>query len=144
MARVERLREELAGPPAPDYWKQKAAQGWRLSAVEWVRDAEGPVGVYEPPEEIPYGLKIADDCEHLEVHPGEREALTLMLEFIVQDRSLTQVAAELNSRGFRRRRGGEWTATSVFNMLPRMIQVGPQIFSQSEWAVRRRRLMRVV
>jgi hypothetical protein len=89
-------------------------------------------------------LKIADDCAHLEVHPTEREALMLMLELIVQDRTLSQVAAELNARGFRTRRGMEWAPASVFNMLPRMIEVGPNVFSQTEWATRRGRLLRVV
>jgi hypothetical protein len=68
----------------------------------------------------------------------------LMLELIVQDRTLSQVAAELNARGFRTRRGMEWGPASVFNMLPRMIEVGPNVFSQTEWATRRGRLLRVV
>jgi hypothetical protein len=127
MAKMERVREEVSAPPAPDYWKRKTDAGWRLAAVEWIR-----------------GLKIADDCVHLEAHPVERESLMLMLELIVQDRTLSEVAAELNDRGFRNRRGGEWGPAAVFNLLPRMIEVGPHVFSQDEWAARRRRLFRAV
>jgi len=145
MAKTERVREELSNPPAPEYLKQKAEAGWRLAAVEWVRETAG-----ERPDsrdlehEVPYGLKIADDCTHLEVDQAEREALLIMLELIVQDRSLSQVAAELNGRGIRTRRGMEWNPATVFNMLPRMIEVGPRVFSQDEWAARRRRLFRAV
>jgi hypothetical protein len=32
----------------------------------------------------------------------------------------------------------------LFNLLPRMIEVGPRLFVSEEWAERRRRLPRVV
>ena len=67
-----------------------------------------------------------------------------MMELIVQDYSLTLVAAELNKKGLRTREGGPWTPVSVFNMLPRLIEVGPRIFSSDEWEDRRARLMRMV
>ena len=144
MAKMERVREEVSAPPAADYWKRKTDAGWRLAAVEWIREASAEGGTSETREEIPYGVKIADDCVHLEAHPVEQEALLLMLELIVQDRTLSEVAAELNNRGFRNRRGGEWGPAAVFNLLPRMIEVGPHVFSQDEWAARRRRLFRAV
>jgi hypothetical protein len=145
MAKKERVREEMSTPPAADYWRRKSEAGWTIAAVEWIREVETPeAGLPDPAQEIPYGLRIAEDCAHLEVHPAEREALMLMLELIVQDRTLSQVAAELNARGFRTRRGTEWGPAAVFNMLPRMIEVGPNVFSQAEWATRRGRLMRVV
>ena len=144
MARIERVREEISAQPEADYWKRKSEAGWKLAAVEWTKEVEEGAALSDPAQEIPYGLRIAEDCAHLEVHPTEREALLLMLELIVQDRTLSQVAAELNGRGFRTRRGQEWGPASVFNMLPRMIEVGPNVFSQAEWATRRRRLIRAV
>lgn len=144
MAKVERVREEVTNQPAPEYWRRMSEAGWRLTAVEWTRELPGAETVPDTSEEIPYGLQIADDCVHLEVNPAEREALLLMLESIVQDRGLTQVANELNQRGFRTRRGTEWTPAAVFNLLPRMIDVGPRVFSQSDWAARRQRLFRAV
>ncbi len=145
MAKQERVREEISIPPAPEYWRRMADAGWRLSAVEWSRELPaGEPQSSEPAEEIPYGVQIADDCVHLEPNPAEREALLLMVELIVQDRGLAQVAAELNQRGYRTRRGTEWSAPAVFNLLPRMIEVGPHVFSQSEWAARRQRLFRAV
>ena len=144
MKRSERVREEMSAQPDPDYWARKRDAGWKLAAVEWTKEVEEEAGLSDPAQEIPYGLRIAGDCAHLEVHPTEREALMLMLELIVQDRTLSQVAAELSARGFRTRRGHEWGPAAVFNMLPRMIEVGPNVFSQAEWATRRGRLMRAV
>jgi len=144
MAKTERVREELPAQPSSDYFQRKMDAGWRLAAVEWTREVETPGSEGRFVEEIPYGLKIAADCAHLEANASEREALLLMLELIVQDRTLSQVADELNSRGFRMRRGTEWGPAAVFNLLPRMIEVGPLVFSQDEWAARRRRLFRAV
>jgi len=144
MARIERVREEMSVEPESDYWKRRREAGWKVAAVEWTKEVEEEAGPSDPAQEIPYGLRIGEDCVHLEVHPAEREALMLMLELIVQDRTLSQVAAELNVRGLRTRRGLEWSPVSVFNMLPRMIEVGPNVFSQAEWAARRRRLIRAV
>jgi hypothetical protein len=145
MARIERFRDVLTATPTAEYWRQRTDSGWRLMAVEWEREVAGEqAGRQETVEEIPYGLKIAEDCLRLEVNVTEREALMLMLELIVQDRSLSQVAVELNQRGFRTRRGAEWSPAGVFNMLPRMIEVGPRVFPQEEWAARRRQLFKVV
>jgi Recombinase len=66
------------------------------------------------------------------------------MERIVQDYSVSLVATELNKAGLRTRSGGYWTAVSVFNMLPRLIEVGPRIFSSDEWEARRDRLLKMI
>ena len=85
-------------------------------------------------------MRVADDCCHLVEDPAELRILTLMMDLIVQDNSLSQVAGTLNAVGFRTRAGAAWDPVAVFNMLPRLIEVGPRIFSSEEWDVRRRRL----
>ncbi len=95
-------------------------------------------------EPVPYGLKIAEDCMALEQDVLEREALIVMLEMIIQEKSLSEIAQELNRRGFRTRHNSNWTPGSVFDMLPRLIDVGPRVFSTEEWVVRRGRLMNVI
>ena len=95
-------------------------------------------------EEIPYGLRVATDCSRLEEDPQERQTLVQMMELIVQDYSITLIAAELNKRGLRTRAGGSWTPVAVFNMLPRLIEVGRNIFSTDEWEARRERLLKIV
>jgi hypothetical protein len=138
MVGIERLREALSVPPTPEQIRQRASEGWRLVAVEWERPAIGERGDGgELKLEIPFGLKIAADCCHLEEHPVEKEAMTLMLEMIVEDRSLSEVARGLNQREFQTRDGRAWTQTDVFYMLPRLIEAAPHIFSSEEWQHRR-------
>jgi hypothetical protein len=145
MAKVERIRELMTGTVGPEYFQGKKEAGWKLVAIEWQREIEG--GTEEPRafiEDVPFGLRVAADCQHLEEHPREKEVLVAMMDLIVQDNPLSRVAQELNQRGFRTRQGGRWAPVSVFNMLPRLIELGPRIFSSEEWSERRQRLLKVV
>jgi Recombinase len=145
MARVERIREVVTGSVDLDYVRQKTEAGWKLVAMEWRREIAGSESQESVLiEEIPYGLHVAADCSRLEEDPQERGVLIQMMELIVQDYSITLVASELNKRGLRTRSGGFWTPVSVFNMLPRLIEVGPHIFSSDDWEARRERLLKMV
>ncbi|HEY6350585.1 MAG TPA: recombinase family protein [Candidatus Angelobacter sp.] len=145
MARVERIREAMAGPMDAEHMRQKTEAGWRLVTLEWQREIPG-----EEPEsetliqDIPYGLRVAGDCLHLEEDPDEKNALVMMMDLMVRDDPFSQVANELNQRGFRTRNGSQWNPVSVFNMLPRLIEVGPKIFSSEEWQARKERLLRTI
>ena len=145
MTRIERIREAMAGPIDAEHMRQKTEAGWRLVALEWQREIPG-----EEPEsetliqEIPYGLRVAGDCLHLEADPDERNALVVMMDLIVREDPFSQVARQLNERGFRTRNGAPWNPVSVFNMLPRLIEVGPKIFSSEEWQDRKERLLRTM
>ena len=145
MPRVERVREVLADQLNQAYIDRKSGEGWKAVAIVWERQVEG--GQTEPAnitEEPPYGLKIAEDCTQLEQDIQEKEALLVMLEMIIQDKPLSEIAESLNQRGFRTRHNTKWTPGSVFDMLPRLIEVGPRVFKSEEWVVRRGRLMNVV
>jgi|SRR6266853_1518645 len=145
MAKVERIREVVTGSVDMDYVRQKTDAGWKLVALEWRREIAGDESREAVlMEEIPYGLRVAADCSRLEEDPQERSVLVQMMELIVQDYSITLVASELNKRGLRTRSGGFWTPVSVFNMLPRLIEVGPNIFSSDDWEARRDRLLKMV
>jgi len=144
MAKVERIREVITGSVDLDYVRQKTEAGWKLVALEWRREIPGDEAKEVLMEEIPYGLRVAPDCSRLEEDPQERNVLVQMMELIVQDYSITLVASELNKRGLRTRSGSFWTPVSVFNMLPRLIEVGPDIFSSDEWESRRERLLKMV
>ena len=136
--RTERIREAVKGLADPEYFQQKAEEGWRLVAVEWERDAEDEAAAGRwLIEEVPYGLQVADDHLHLKDNPEEMLILMRMMELIVQDHSISRVADELNQQGLRTRRGAKWSAVSVFNLLPRLIEVGPRIFSSEEWVATR-------
>jgi hypothetical protein len=91
--------------------------------------------------EVPFGLQIAaGETQRLEENPTEREILFQLMELIVQEGSYARIAEEINRLGFRTRRGAKWSPVSVFEMLPRLIEVGPQVFQSSTWQKRRQHL----
>ncbi len=141
VAKVERVRQILSSPFGAEELRSQTEQGWRVVAIEWEREIAEEVPQAAPAgEEPPFGLQVAKESEQLEVNPTEREALFLMMELTVQEGPYSRIADELNRRGFRTRRGFKWSPVSVFQMLPRLIEVGPRIFSTEEWQERRRRL----
>jgi hypothetical protein len=132
MPKLERVRECVSGLPDSGYFAEKTRAGWSLVALEWERPAEqeqSPTQLHE----VPFGFRIAPDYVHLEDDPDEKRALTVMMEVITEDKPLSQVAAELNRRGFRTRQGARWTPLDCFNLLPRLVETGPAIFASAEW-----------
>jgi len=143
MAKTERVREVLTEPLDPEYLKRRTEAGWRLVAVEWQRQLDDEAQRASTlTEDVPFGLRVAADCSHLEEDPTERQVLMLMMDLIVQDHPLSKVAEELNQQGFQTRQRSKWNPVAVFNMLPRLIEVGPRIFSSEEWVARKQRLVK--
>jgi hypothetical protein len=142
MARTETVRHALQGEFDPAQVQQMTQAGWRPVAIEWQREVPGaePVPIVEtdqPLEEVPYGLRVAQDCHHLEADPAEMHALHTLAELIVEDATLNRMAEELNRRGFPMRDGGKWTALAIYQLFPRLIEVTPRIFSHEQWRARR-------
>src|SRR5579872_2785897 len=135
MASIERIHESAEILPSSDEIRRRGVDGWKLVALVWQRDI-GPAGKPRPIEEIPYGLMIADDCHHLIENPAEKQVLMLAMDLIVQDQKISQVTDALNARGFKTRDGRKWSASDVFNLLPRLIDSGPKIFVSNEWITR--------
>lgn len=135
MAQFERIRDVISGPFSPEVIRDRTAAGWQMVSIDWRRelpDSEAPTeGAFS--EDIPYGLRISDDCKRLEVDPTENQALMLMMELLVQDFPYSSVASDLNEKGLRMRDGRPWTRVAVFNMTPRLIEVGPRLFATEEW-----------
>jgi Recombinase len=141
MAKIERIRQDVPASFGPEDMAQKTGQGWKLVAVEWEREVPEDEAAKRAAEEVPFGLQVvANDPPHLEENPTEREVLFLMMELTIQDGPYSAIADELNRRGYRTRQGMKWTPVSVFQMLPRLIEVGPRIFATEEWQQRRARL----
>lgn len=141
MAYFERIRDVISGPLRPEVIGQRMTAGWQMVSIEWRRERpelEAPTeGAYG--EDIPYGLRISDDCSRLEVHPVEDQVLTLMMELLGQDFSYSSIVSDLNEKGFRTRENRPWDRVAVFNMMPRLIEVGPRLFSTAEWRGRQER-----
>jgi hypothetical protein len=148
MPKKERLHETVTALPTLEYLAQRIQEGWKLTGLEWERDSGSdsisPAPVKDWVEEIPYGLRVSDDCTRLVESAPEKETIVLALDMIVEDCPLSRVAEELNLRGYQMRDGRTWTPTALFNLLPRMIQMGPRLFTSEEWANRRKRLPKVV
>ena len=128
----------MPGVPSAKYFEDKIAKGWKLLSIEWEKpveasEADGPAAT----EPIPFGLEVADDCQHLKENANEKQALMFMMEMIVKDEPLSKIADELNRSGRRNRAGNLWTPGQVFDMLPRLIDVGPRIFTNREYIARK-------
>ena len=148
MKKRERIREKVTILPTSMYLSKMHDAGWSLVALEWEREIETsstpePPEELIPSEEIPFGLRIASDCHHLEDDPLEMQTLRFLAELIVQDVSFTSMADALNVRDYHTRSGAPWTAASVFRLIPRLIEVTPRILSGGEWASRKKELSHV-
>lgn len=147
---MQRSRDLIGGPLSLDYFMRRAADGWTLAAVEWVREVDAADTATEvplvetniEPEEIPYGLRIGEDGLHLEPNPVENTVLLLILEKIVMEKRLSQIADDLNSRGFRTRKGTRWSSPAIFDLLPRLIEAGPKLLKSDDWRERRGQINR--
>jgi hypothetical protein len=128
------MRQVVSGAPAAADLQQQADKGWKMVAIEWERQVEA--ADEQLPGEVPFGLQVAE-TRQLEDNPLEREALFQLMDLIVQEGSYARIADEMNRRGFRTRDGSRWTPISVFEMLPRMIEIGPHLFRSSEWQKRK-------
>ena len=149
MKKLEWFRETLSAVPTAESLREKQAAGWRPVAIEWEREVEvqpaqslGPAG--QSHDEIPYGLRIAADCHHLEDNPAEMEVLWLLAEMVVQDLSFPGMADLLNQRGTHTRDGRPWSAVDVFKLTPRLIDITPRMISGSEWETRKKQMSRVL
>jgi hypothetical protein len=141
MAYFERMRDMISSPLSSEIIRQRTAAGWQMVSIEWRRelpDSETPPeGGFN--EDIPYGLRISDDYKRLEVNSVEHQVLMLMMELLVQDFSYSSIVSDLNEKGLRMRDGRPWNRIAVFNMIPRLIEVGPRFFNSDEWEMRRQR-----
>jgi len=102
MKKIDRMREKVTILPTSVYLSKMHDAGWSLVALEWEREVEVSGIPEEPPvpeatEEIPFGLRIASDCRHLEDDPLEMQTLKFLAEMIVQDISFTSMADALTS-----------------------------------------------
>jgi|SRR5580658_6144680 hypothetical protein len=146
MPYFERMRDVVSEPFSPDVIRHRTASGWQMVAIEWRRelpDTEAPTA-REPSsefdEDVPYGLRVSDDCRRLEADPAEHQVLMTIMELLVEDFSYAEIVAKLNERGFKMRNGQPWNRVAVFRMVPRLIEVGPTFFSSGEWTERRQRI----
>jgi hypothetical protein len=129
MPESERIRETVPGVLPAEVLESRRAAGYRLAAVEWERISPSPSAPGTPLLDVPYGLRVAADHAHLEEEPSEVQVLLAVLKGIARDQPLSVVAADLNQSGSRMRTGEHWTQSAVFQLLPRLIDFGPRLFT---------------
>ncbi len=135
MKKTERVRQLVTGTLQDSDLKQNTEKGWKVVAIEWEREVEVPEE--RLPGDVPFGLQLVSETKQLVDDPDEREILFQLMELMVEEGSYARIAEEINRRGFRTRDGSRWTPVSVFEMLPRLIEVGPHVFRSAEWEKRR-------
>jgi hypothetical protein len=138
LSMLRHLRDSVQHPVSLDYFQERLSAGWKLNAIEWEKEVEVPSEVAAPPDhEAPYGLEIAPDASRLLQNPHEIDVLMTVLELIVVEKGVSYIAEELNVRGFKTRQGTPWSSPAVFNLLPRLIELGPDLLKSNEWQARR-------
>ena len=130
------VRDLVEFPVPDDYFKRRQSEGWTLKVIEWERDAPSSAPVHAG-ESVPYGLEVVSGSLRLAQNANEMEVLLTVLKMIVKDQSVPSIADELNRRSFKNRAGEDWTASAVFELLPRVIEMGPILLKSPAWLVMR-------
>jgi hypothetical protein len=68
------------------------------------------------------------------------DVLLFIYERVVSGWRPPELAAELNHHGYHTRRGSPWTASAVFDLLPRLIELSPKLQARPDWPSRRAKL----
>jgi site-specific DNA recombinase len=101
---------------AVSQWEHEAIGERTRDALSHKRDKGERVG------DMAYGYRLADDGQHLELDPAEQDALTEIRRLRSDGLALRGIAAALNHRAYRTRRGTAWRLESVARVLKRVHQ----------------------
>ena len=96
VAHFERIRDVISGPFNSEIIGQRTAAGWQLVSIKWRRELPPMEALTEGAfsQDIPYGLRISDECQRLEIEPTENQALMLMMDLLGQDFSYSRQRPE--------------------------------------------------
>ena len=94
MGAVSQWEREAIGERTRDALRHKRSNGERVGNIE-------------------FGYRLSADLRHLEPDPTEQTALGVIRDLRRQGHTLRGIAAILNGRGLRTRRGTEWRLESV-------------------------------
>jgi len=98
MTAVSQWEREAIGERTRDAMSHKRSQGQRVG-------------------NIAYGCQLAGDGVHLEANPAEQAVLSEIRQLRSQGATLRGIAAALNHRAYRTRRGTQWRLESVARIL---------------------------
>jgi len=98
MAAVSQWEREAIGERTRDALRHKRSQGERVG-------------------NIAFGFRLAGDGQHVEPDPGEQEVLAEIQRLRNEGATLRGIAAALNHKALRTRRGTPWRLESVARVL---------------------------
>jgi site-specific DNA recombinase len=101
MGAVSQWEREAIGERTRDALRHKRSQGQRVG-------------------NIAFGSRLAPDGEHLEPEPAEQAALAEIRRLRQEGTTLRAIAAALNHRAYRTRRGTPWRLESVARIVKRL------------------------
>jgi hypothetical protein len=136
------IYDAVTGELSLEYFAKRFAEGWKLAGIEWVRESSeasipAKAGkLLDEQTKLPYGFQITDDGT-VQEYALEAAVLLLILDQIVQEKSIPDIAIHLNGKGYSTREGKPWGAASVFNLLPRLIEAAPSLLKSAAWQQRR-------
>ena len=133
----ESVRDVITGEASLEYFARRFSEGWKIATIEWFREAHTAAdpGVKHQ-SALPYGMRVSGNCA-VEENPLESTVLLLILEQIIREKRITEIAEALNEQGYVTRNGAAWSPTDVFNLLPRLIETGPSLLKSTAWQERR-------
>lgn len=143
------IRDIVTGDLSLEYFAKRFREGWRVASIEWARESDeasirqDSVSLLNDKAVLPYGLQISQDG-FVEENPLEAAALLLILDQIVREKRIQEIAAELNRQRFSTREGRAWTASDVFDLMPRLIEAGPSLLKSAAWLQRRPATQRAI
>jgi hypothetical protein len=136
------IRDVITSEVTLEHLARRFAEGWKIASIEWFREADAPVSPGESTRllndhaALPYGLQISG-AGLVQENPLEATVLLLILEQIIREKRIQEIASELNQQGFSNREGMPWSASDVFDLLPRLIEAGPSLLKSAAWQQRR-------
>ena len=137
-------RDVIRGELTLEYFARKLSEGWKVRAIDWSREVNDAMSdsipsfspILDAEASVPFGLHLTEN-KILQENPLESTVLLLILEQIVREKRIAEIAAELNKGGYTTRNGKPWSPADVFDLLPRVIEVGPSILKSNVWQERR-------
>jgi len=136
----QRVRDVVTSELTLDYFIRRSSEGWKLASVEWEREQSLAEAQPENKGEevpLPYGLQVGPNGLNLEENPFESAVLLAILDQIIKERRISDIASHLNLQGYATREGLPWSPTAVFNLMPRLIEAGPFLLKSAAWQQRR-------
>jgi hypothetical protein len=136
------IRDVVTGELSLEYFAKRFGEGWKVASIEWIRESDEvstpaeTTRLLDERSALPYGFRISE-TGLVQENPLEATVLLLILDQIVREKRISEIATELNLQGYSTREGMPWSPTDVFNLLPRLIEAGPSLLKSGTWQQRR-------